>query len=77
MRDWLGDNFANQPVRDELVESMIEDGRAIVRLPDMDALVEFAATHFNVDDEAAWEAEDTSVLGAISNWRKERRDWQP
>lgn len=79
MRDWLGDNFANEHVRRELTDRMVEEGRAIVRLTDMDALVAFAAEYFDVDDEELWRADDVNidVMLAISHWRKERRDWTP
>ena len=79
MQDWLRDSRLSAAAQSELIEQAIEDGRAIVRISDLDALVRFAETRGSGDpyDDDNWgrgEVNDAALM-AISNWRKERRDW--
>ena len=81
MLDWLRDSRLPAEAQDQLVDQMREDGRAIVRLSDMDALVAFAEHHDvgDPDDNDNWgrgERNDDALM-AIANWRKECRDWWP
>jgi hypothetical protein len=80
MLDWLRDNLIEDDDAASFAERMRDDRRAIVRMTDMDALVKFAEVHGVGDpnDNDNWGRGDANddALGAIANWRRERRDWE-
>lgn len=82
--DWLHDQCREEgAITHEsvtyLLGAMREDGRVIMRRADVEALVSCARDEgLDPEDEDQWndDPEDNTVLLALANWAKERRDWE-
>lgn len=79
MTDWVFDNFERGQAK-EILERLVDDHKAIVRFGDMESLARFArAQGLDPEDNAQWDTDDElrgDALMALSNWAKERRDWE-
>lgn len=89
MLDWLYDQCRDDQIPHTncvkgLIVCLREDDRAVVRRGDMESLARFAASKgLDPADNAQWIAADEAndevtgdALMALSNWRKEHKDWE-